>query len=184
MSVKNTITDRRAYRSLESFNVTDDLIYDLAKCAGLSSSCFNNQPWRYVFVYDGDMLKNLHTALSKGNEWAYDASMIISVFSKKDLDCVVAGREYFLFDTGMSTAFIILRATELGLVVHPMAGFSESKAKEVLGIPEDMTLISLLAVGKKAHEISDNLTEKQKESELNRPERLGFDQYVFLNQFS
>ncbi|AEI13850.1 nitroreductase [Flexistipes sinusarabici DSM 4947] len=52
MSVRNTITDRRAYRSLEPFNVTDDLIYDLAECAGLSSSCFNNQPWRYVFVYD------------------------------------------------------------------------------------------------------------------------------------
>jgi nitroreductase len=97
---------------------------------------------------------------------------------------VVAGREYFLFDTGMSTAFLILRATELGLVVHPMAGFSESKAIEVLGIPEDMTLISLLAVGKKAREINDNLNDKQKESELSRPERLGFDQYVFLNQFS
>lgn len=183
MSVKDTITERRAYRSLEPFNVNEDLIYDLTECAGLSSSCFNNQPWRYVFVYEREALKNLQTALSENNQWAHDASMIIAVFSRKDLDCVVANREYFLFDTGMATAFLILRATELGLVAHPMAGFSESKAKESLEIPDEMTLISLIAVGKKSREINSDLSEKQKASEEKRPERLPFDQYVYLNSY-
>jgi hypothetical protein len=51
--------------------------------------------------------------------------MIIAVFSQKDLDCIRrGGREYYLFDTGMATAFMILRAMGLGLVAHPIAGFN------------------------------------------------------------
>ena len=89
-----------------------------------------------MFVYDKDMLMKLRDALSKGNEWAYDASMIIAVFSRQDLDCVIKERIYYLFDTGMATALLILRATELGLVAHPIAGFREKKVKEILEIPE------------------------------------------------
>jgi nitroreductase len=69
--------------------------------------------------------------------------MIIAVFSRVDYDCVIRAREYYLFDTGMATAFITLRATELGLVAHPIAGFDENKAKDTLGIPDDMRLTTL-----------------------------------------
>lgn len=36
--------------------------------------------------------------------------------------------EYYLFDAGMSVAFLILRATELGIVAHPIAGCREEQA--------------------------------------------------------
>ncbi|MCK5260649.1 MAG: nitroreductase family protein [Thermoplasmatales archaeon] len=48
MDVKQAIIKRRAYRSLEPVEITEELIYDLAECARLTASCFNNQPWRYV----------------------------------------------------------------------------------------------------------------------------------------
>jgi len=95
-----------------------------------------------------NVLKQLHGAMSKGNAWVQAASLIIAVFSKKELDCLIKEREYYLFDTGMATAFIILRATELGLVAHPIAGFNEDAVKEILGIPEEMRLITLVIVGK------------------------------------
>lgn len=181
MNVKQAIQTRRAYRSLEPVEITEELVTALAESAQLAPSCFNNQPWRFVFAYDPDVLKKLHGAMSKGNKWVEAGSMIIAVFSKKDLDCLIKGREYYLFDTGMATAFIMLRATELGLVAHPIAGYKENAVKEILGIPEEMTLITLLIVGKHADTIGPLLSDKQVDWEMNRPERLPLEEFAYVN---
>jgi len=181
VDVKQAIQTRRAYRSLEPVEITEELVTALAESAQLAPSCFNNQPWRFVFAYDPDILKKLHGAMSKGNRWVEAGSMIIAIFSQKDLDCLIKGREYYLFDTGMATAFIMLRATELGLVAHPIAGYKEDAVKEILGIPEEMTLITLLIVGKHADTIGPLLSNKQVDWEMNRPERLPLEEFAYVN---
>ncbi len=183
MDVKEAIDQRRAYRSLEHIEITEELVNDLAESAQLSPSCFNKQPWRYVFVYDNEMLTKMHDALSGGNVWARSAPLIIVVFSKPDFDCEIKGREYFLFDTGMATAFIILRATELGLVAHPIAGFDEGKVKEILGIPDDRRVITLVIFGKHMDSISPILSEKQLKLEKVRPERKPLEEFIHLNRY-
>jgi nitroreductase len=184
MDVREAIQKRRAYRSLEPVEITKELIYDLAGCAQLSASCFNNQPWRFVFVYEPEMLKKMHEALSSGNEWALAASMIIAVLSKKEYDCVIRDRVYHQFDTGMATAFLILRATELGLVAHPIAGYRPKKTREILGIPDDIEVITLVNVGKHSETISPTLSEQQATDEKKRPERFPLEKFVFLNTYT
>ena len=184
MDVKEAINKRRAYRSLESVTITEDIVEDLARSSSLSCSCFNNQPWRFIFVYDKEKLKELFSALSKGNKWAYNASMIVAVFSKKDYDCVVKEREYYLFDTGMVVGMMILRATELELVAHPIAGFNEEKTKEILNIPADMRVITLIIVGKHSKEIKPELSEEQAEIEKERPERKNLNEFVWFNSYT
>ena len=184
MDVKDSIEKRRAYRSLAPVQITEELIYDLANSARLFCSCFNKQPWRYVFVYDRNVLQNLHAALSPGNEWAQAGSMIIAVFSKPDLDCIIKDRQYFLFDTGMATAALILRATELGLVAHPIAGFSQTKTRDILKIPDEYQVITLVIVGKKWEKLSPLLSEKQRQAEPERPERLAFDRFMYMNVYN
>lgn len=176
MDVKEAIEKRRAYRSLEEFEISDELIKDLFNSAILAPSCFNNQPERFIFVKSKDKLNELFNTLSKNNDWAKFSSMITVVYTKKDLDCDLKGREYFLFDTGMSVGFMILRATELGLVAHPIAGYDEEKVKSILQIPEEYTVITLIIFGKKREEIRDVLTDKQKAQELERPPRKSFDE--------
>jgi nitroreductase len=121
--------------------------------------------------------------MSQGNEWTFAASMIIVVLSKKEYDCVIRDREYYLFDVGMATAFIILRAVELGLVAHPIAGYSPKKTRDVLGIPEDMDVVTLVNVGRHADDVSPVLSEQQVEAEERRPERLPFEKVAFLNRY-
>lgn len=183
IDVEQAIQKRRAYRSLRSVKITKELIEDLAKHAQLSASCFNNQPWRYIFVSDSQMLKHMHEALSSGNAWAKKASMIIVVFSKKEDDCLIHTREYYLFDTGMATAFLILRATELGLVAHPIAGYSPKKTQEILGIPDEYTVITLVIVGEKDKDINPVLSEKQIQDEKKRPERLPLTDFINFNKY-
>ena len=183
MHVKEAIEKRRAYRSLAPADITDGLIDDLARSAQLFCSCFNNQPWRYVFVYEKKVLERMHDALSSGNEWARAASMIIAVFSKPELDCLIKDRKYYLFDTGMATASLILRATELGLVAHPIAGFSPKKTREILNIPEDMEVITLVMVGRRADSISPVLSEKQIAAEKERPQRHPLPDLAYKNMY-
>ena len=177
------IKHRRAYRSLEPVTITYALIEDLAATATLSPSCFNNQPWRYVFVYEPAMLNKVKESLSKGNEWAKAASMVIVVFSAKEDDCVIHDREYYLFDTGLATAFMILRATELGLIAHPIAGYSPSKVKQALDIPRRSMVIALIIIGKHAKDVSSVLSDKQREAEMHRPPRKPLKELIFHNQY-
>jgi len=183
MNVKQAIRKRRAYRSLEPVKITPELLKDLSECAQLSASCFNNQPWRFVFVYEPMMLNKMHEALSSGNEWAKKASMIIVVLSKKEYDCIIKDRIYYQFDTGMATANIILRATELNLVAHPIAGYSPKKVREILNISDDIDVIALVIVGKHSKTISSVLSDKQVEAEKNRPKRISLDKFTFFNEY-
>lgn len=184
MGLKEIIEQRRAYRSLKPVEITQDIIRNLAESAQLAPSCFNKQPWRYIFVHDPEVLKKMHAALSKGNEWVQKASMIIVVLSKKDMDCLMKdGREYFAYDVGMATGFMILRATEMGLVAHPIAGYDPVKVKEILGIPNDLTVITLVNVGKHDEKPNSLLSEQQIEAEKKRPERISLDKIYSENSY-
>ncbi len=180
MDVHIAIKERRAYRALDPIEVTDDLINELAEAARLAPSCFNNQPWHFIFVRSSEMLKQLFSTLSWGNKWIEAASLIVIVFTKKDFDCVMPAREYYLFDTGMATAFLILRATELGLVAHPIAGYDEAKVKNVLDISEEMTVITLVNIGKHSDTNFELLSEKQTQVEKQRPSRKPFHEFMSI----
>jgi len=183
MELDQVFQNRRAIRTLGKLGITDDLVNELAKAAGLAPSCNNTQPWRFVFVYEPDRLQTLFESLAPGNYWAKKASLIIAVFSKKELDCVIKDREYYQFDTGMATAHLMLKATDLGLVTHPMAGFNPDKAQEVINIPDDMQLITLIAIGKQLDAIDPELSEKHQLQEPQRPPRLNVEDFVYLNEF-
>ncbi len=183
MDVKEAIKKRRAYRSLDRVDITEELITDLAGCAQLSASCNNNQSWRFVFVFEQEMLQKMYEVFPRGNAWAKSASMIIAVLSKKDYDCVIGDRVYHQFDTGMATAFLILRATELGFVAHPIAGYSPEKTREILGIPADVEVIALVIFGKHSLVINPVLSEKQILAEKQRPERFPLQRFVHLNRY-
>jgi nitroreductase len=184
MNVKETITQRRAYRSFVPAKIDEALIRDLADAASLAPSCFNNQPWRYVFVYDKTKLEEVFKAMNKGNEWTFKDSMIIAVLGKKDMDCAMKdGRFYYHYDIGCATGFLILRAWELGLVAHPIAGYNPELIKQALKVPADMEVITLVNVGKHADTPSQVLSEKQLIDEKTRPARLKFEQFAFINEY-
>ncbi len=183
MDVKEAMEKRRAYRALQKIEITDEILDELIRAARLSASCFNNQPWNFVFVRDPEMLEKMKTVMSKGNEWTHRASMIAAVFSRREDDCNIKEREYHLFDTGQATAYMQLRATELGLVAHPIAGYSEKKTKEVLGIPDEYTVITLVIFGKHSDQPEELLEGDTLKVEEKRPERKPVEEFVHLDGY-
>lgn len=183
MELSEAIDRRRSLRSLKPAEITRETVDELARAAQLAPSCFNNQPWRYVFTYEAEVLGRLKDALNEGNRWAREASMIIAVFSKPEEDCVIGDRVYNLFDSGMATAILMLKATELGLVAHPIAGFSPKKVGEVLGIPEEYQVLALLIVGAHSDEIPDYFKDYQVEAEKERPPRKKLKDFAYHSEY-
>jgi nitroreductase len=184
MNLTELIETRRSYRSLVPVEINENIIRELALSAGLAPSCFNHQPWRFVFVHEKENLERMFEALSQGNSWAKHSSMIVAVFSNQSLDCMLPeDRYYYQFDTGMATGFMLLKATELGLVAHPIAGYDENKVREILEIPADMRVITLIIVGKQGDAANPVLNDKQIDSEKKRPERLGLEKFIYMESF-
>ena len=184
MDFKETIEKRRAFRSLDPIEISKELIIDLAEMARIAPSCANKQPWNFIFVYKREILDALFTTLTGGNKWVEKASMIIAVFSKPESDCIIGERQYYLFDTGMAASFLILRATELGLIAHPIAGFREEEAKSKLNIPKEYRLITLVVIGKHSKTVNPVLSEAMKLGEIERPPRKELEQFIYLNNYS
>ncbi len=182
--LRSLIKSRRAYRALKKVDISKDQIDEIIEYIKIAPSCFNNQPWRFVFVQD-EKLKEVFSALNRGNAWAKNGSMIVAVFSKAEFDCQIKEREpYFMFDTGMATAYLILLLTELGLVAHPIAGFDSIQVKEILQIPAEMSLITLVVVGMHTSFLPDEMSESQRNSEGKRPMRKKNEEIAFFNSYT
>lgn len=160
---------RRAWRALSEEPLSEDEVTRLIEAAHLAPSCFNNQPWRFV-VAQGERLEAVKEALPGGNYWAKRAPVIIAVASQRDLDCKLSdNRDYFLFGCGLAVENLVLQATQMGLIAHPIAGYDPLKVKEALKIPADYVLITLVIVGRRGD--VNVLNEKHREIELGPRDR-------------
>lgn len=182
MNVQEAIAKRRAYRALDPIEIPDETVRELAGAAQLMPSCFNNQPWRFVFARSPEALERMRRALNKGNEWAHRASTIVAAFARREHDCLIKEREYYLFDLGMAVSAMLLRATEMGLVAHPIAGYDPDEVRRALGIPDDCMVITLIIIGKKSDDLSA-LSEWQAAQEPQRPVRLPLETIYSIDRF-
>ncbi|MEJ2068651.1 MAG: nitroreductase family protein, partial [Deltaproteobacteria bacterium] len=184
MEVSEAIRQRRSLRGLKRFEVTDEILDALMEAAELAPSCANNQPWKYVFVKEEKKLEGIRKALSKGNYWAKRASLMITLVSKRDMDCVIRGRAYYKFSAGLSASRLILRAWDLGLVAHALAGYKPGIVRKVINLPKDLEIISLIAVGKHADNWKEILKEKHRVTEEKRPERKPRKETFFIDEYA
>ena len=72
-----------------------------------------------------------------------DAPVIIVICARPSDDVIRDGKEYYLFDAGLAVENMLLAATNLGLVTHPMTGTNESEIKKVLHIPDDVRVVAV-----------------------------------------
>jgi nitroreductase len=176
------IENRRAKRALSDRPIPRKTAETLLRAAHLAPSCFNNQPWRLVAVDDPKTLTAIKDAMPGANYWTKPSPLIVAVASRRDLDCVLSdGRDYFLFGCGMAVGNLMTQAAEMELIAHPIAGYKPTVVKEIVGIPAEYTLITLVIVGHPGD--PDQLSEKHRTIELGPRDRKPLDQVVSWNRF-
>jgi nitroreductase len=142
------IDERRANRAMSESPIPADALARIMAAATYAPSCFNNQPWRFVVINAPETLAKARSALTDGNYWAKKAPALVVVATRSGLDCQLSdGRDYAFFDCGLATENLLLQAVKEGLYAHPMAGFDPPLVKTAIGIPDDYTVITLVALG-------------------------------------
>lgn len=157
MTAKECITGRRSIRQFTDKPVSHELLKEIVSTAAYAPSWKNTQITRYIAV-EGELKSKLATCTSaypKNGSIMENAPMVIAVAVKKgrcgfERDGSYStnrGDSWQMFDAGIATEAFCLAAYEQGLGTVIMGIFEQEKASRLLAIPEDMDLITLVAIG-------------------------------------
>ena len=143
-------------------------IISLLEAARWAPSCFGDQPWRFV-VWDKNQdetaWEKAYDCIVPGNKtWAKDAPVLILICADTLFSHNQKPNRWANYDTGAAAVSLCLQATSMGLVTHQMGGFDGEKTHAAFGIPEQIEMMSMLAVGYAAD--ADTLSDELKEREL------------------
>ncbi len=130
--------------------VSEETLYQIFETARHAPSSYNEQPWRFIYALKENheaYQRLLECAVADNQQWAKEAPVLLLSLAKRHFSETGDPNRHAWHDTGMAVAFFVLKATELGLYAHQMAGFDANQAQEVLNIPEEFHPVAMLALG-------------------------------------
>jgi nitroreductase len=145
------IIDRWSPRAMSGEAVQQSALLSLFEAARWAQSCYNNQPWRFVYAHrQTPHWQTLFDLMVPFNQaWTERAAVLIVVVSRAVFDNGKPSRTHS-FDTGAACQNLALQGSSMGLVVHGMEGFNYDRARTALHIPDEYTVEAMFAVGKPA----------------------------------
>ena len=164
--VCDLILDRWSPRALSGEKVSQKELETLFKAASWAPSCYNLQPWRFIYAHrdSAQWQQFVELMVPFNQEWAKNAGVLVIVVSKKKFDHVDAECSSHSLDTGAACQNLALQAWDMGLVVHAMGGFDAARAKSELHVADDYTVETMLAIGRPGRK--ENLSKMMQEREM------------------
>jgi len=143
METLEAINKRASLKTrLSPREVEQEKIEKILDAARLAPSARNRQPWRFIVIKDKEAVEALVSrAFSETNAVVREAPVIIIACANPSDDLVIGGREYCMFNVALAVENMLLAATDLGLVTHPMTGVDEDEMKKILGIPDEVRFV-------------------------------------------
>jgi nitroreductase len=166
--------------------VEREKVLSMLEAANWAPSCFNDQPRRFL-VFDGSdsaALERARQCLSPGNAWAIKAPVLILSVARETFEQNGKPNRWAQHDTGLATQNLLLEGVELGLAVHPMAGYDADRARKEFSIPDGFTPIAMIAVGYPYRGKLDDLDEKLRAKELAARERREIGEIAFAGTWN
>lgn len=163
MEFKELIEARRSIRQYaENVTVTADEIKSMICAAQEAPSWKNSQTGRYYAVISPEMLKKVSEECLpefNRNNSKNAAALIITAyvanrsgFERDGSPTNELGNEWGAYDLGLQNENLVLAARDIGYDTLIMGIRDSEKLHEMLGIPEDQHVMSVIAVGKRAAE--------------------------------
>ena len=149
--VDSMFVDRWSPRAYLPDPIPEHQIKTLFEAARWAPSCYNEQPWLFMYATTADDRSRFASALVEQNRaWASAAPMLLFVLAKRNFVLNGKPNRHAAFDAGAAWMSLALQARKLGLYAHGMAGFDINKAYEVLGVSKDeYDVLAAVAVGRK-----------------------------------
>lgn len=143
--IMKAIHERRSVRHFMDTPVSRDLIMTAIEAASWAPSGLNNQPWRFAIIWDQAMKEAL-AALTKYSNTLKSASVLIAGFLDKEAsydytkDCQAIG-------ACLQNLLLSLHSMDLGAVWIGEILKNKERVTEILGLPEGLELMAIVAVG-------------------------------------
>ena len=111
----------------------------------LAPSVGNMQEWKFVVISDKNTREKL--AMAAHSRFVEEAPLVI-VACATITDCILeSGQLAYPLDVAIAVDHMTLKAVEEGLGTCWVGSFDERKVKEVLNIPDDVRVVTLLTLG-------------------------------------
>ena len=166
MDVYQCIRSRLTVRSFKPDPVPEGVVRRMLQAARWSPSARNRQPWHFVIIRNRDILDQIGGIASSGG-FIGGAPMAVAVVMDR------GGRPEF--DAGRSLQQMELAAWAEGVggCVAGVRGEENDKVKELLGIPEDKELVTVVAFGYPTEEAATRTKARKALPEIAHSERFG-----------
>jgi nitroreductase len=139
MDALEAIRKRRSVRKYTGEPIPQADLEAIVDAGRLAATGSNNQPWEFVVVTDREMIDRLKIAA----RWMEQAAAIIAVVMDPS-------SRWWLEDGAAAVQNILIASTALGYGACWLEGYTiprEAEFKELLGIPADKRLLTLVPVG-------------------------------------
>lgn len=152
-------------RSMTGQALTLAQVQSLCEAGRWAPSCFNSQPWRFIYALpDTPQWQPLLDLLMDVNKlWAAKAGALVALVARTHFEANDAPAATHSFDTGSAWMSMALQAQHMGLTSHAMWGFHHDQAADALKLPEYFSTQALIAFGHPApaEALPDPLRERE-----------------------
>ena len=154
-SFSELITKRRSMRKFTDEELTQEQVVSLMKAALMAPTSKRSNAWQFVVVDDRDLLKKLSLCKEQSAQFIADAALAIVVAADP------LASDVWIEDAAIASIYIQLQAEDLGLGscwVQVRERFTASGipsndyVHEVLDMPLQLQVLSIIAVGHKGME--------------------------------
>jgi len=146
MDIYHAIETRKSVRAFLSKEVPDDMLGRLLEAARIAPSAKNLQEWRFVVVRDPEKRRKLAKA-AKGQTFVGEAPVVLACCAETDGYVMTCGQACYPIDLAIAIDHITLCAAAENLGTCWIGAFHEDEVKKLLGIPDDVRVVSLLPIG-------------------------------------
>lgn len=150
MSVFEAIEKRYSCRKYQDRPIEQELLDRIFAAGRLAPSAHNTQDWRFVVVTDKKVRYEVARSMTRPRLFRRAAAIIVACSTSDAV--MTCGQAIGPIDITIALDHISLMATELGLATCWLGSFLPDKVRPVLGIPDDVAIIELMAVGYAADE--------------------------------
>lgn len=167
MEVYDCIRARLTVRRFKPDPVPEEVVMRLLQAARWAPSSRNLQPWHFIVIRDRETLRKIGSIATSG-AFIAEAPMAIAIaMENADRPELDAGRalqqmELMAWSEGLGTCFVGLRVAE-----------QNRRIKELLGIPANVELITVLPFGYRPDSIKGTRKRRKPMSEIAHRERFG-----------
>ncbi len=147
--------ERWSPRAFNEEEISEPELLTLFEAARWAPSCYNSQPWRFLYARRGSphWERFLGLLVPANQSWAHRAAALVFVVSNSLMVPPGSDREVpsptHSFDAGAAWAYLALQAIRSGWYAHAMAGFDSNRAFIELNVPKGYRVEAAIAIGRR-----------------------------------